>query len=179
MLRDPECLRFSQITWVLFIFNTRNPFIMLRHFFWVPCRSCFFLWRRIKRMLFSSHKVITFFFATWLRDGGKQQIMRTCTHVVPWLRETRRYICVSSLRAGVRKQKQPWSGKEKSSGPFETSLKRKQAWTFPNKASLWRGGGNNLCTSLVEKKKTGIQNETERAQTTLTFIKEILTLNDK
>lgn len=63
---------------------------------------------------------------------------------------------------------------EKSSGPFETSLKE-TSLDFPNKASLWRGKSTfSPCWW-----KNRHPNETEQAQTTLTFIKEILTLNDK
>lgn len=63
---------------------------------------------------------------------------------------------------------------EKSSGPFETSLKE-TSLDFPNKASLWRGKS----TFSPRWWKNRHPNETEHAQTTLAFIKEILTLNDK
>lgn len=81
------------------------------------------------------------------------------------------------LRSNVQNTNSPEV--EKSSGPFETSLKE-TSLDFPNKAFSLEGKINLftlLLLLLVEK--TGIPTETEHAKTTLTFIKEILTLNDK
>lgn len=78
------------------------------------------------------------------------------------------------LLTNVQNKNKPEEGKKKSSGPFETSLKETSP-DFPNKAFLWRGKSTfSPCWW-----KNRHPNETAHAQTTLTFIKEILTLNDK
>lgn len=90
--------------------------------------------------------------------GSKKQELHLCFH----------------LLANVQNKNSPEVEKKKSSGPFETSLKE-TSLDFPNKASLWRGKSTfSPCWW-----KNRHPNETEYAQTTLTFIKEILTLNDK
>lgn len=121
---------------------------------------------------FSSHKVITFFAVSLPHECAME------TNYEDWLLHQ----LYGSTKQEVHLYFHPLTNVqdknspevEKSSGPFETSLKE-TSLDFPNKASLWRGKSTfSPCWW-----KNRHPNETEHAQTTLTFIKEILTLNDK
>lgn len=121
---------------------------------------------------FSSHKAITFSPVSLPHEYVMETNSELWGLVVLWLHKHKRYICIFTSSLMYETKNSPEV--EKSSGPFETSLKE-TSLDFPNKASLWRGKSTfSPCWW-----KNRHPNETEHAQTTLTFIKEILTLNDK
>lgn len=115
--------------------------------------------------------------ATWIWDGGKQWIMRTCA--LRYSSAEKIVHLYFRLLTNVENKNNPEveknNNKKKSSRPFETSLKETSV-DFPNNASLWRGGKSTFSPCWWKNRHP---NETAHAQTTLTFIKEILTLNDK